>query len=241
MIAMMALLLASATSVLPNRPLRCELHSAAPPPQRVELYTSEGCSSCPPADRWLSALPVRDDRIVLAFHVDYWNELGWPDRFADARYSGRQRRIAARAGSRTVYTPAVFVEGAEFRSWRSRLPANPPGQVHELSATLSLDTRAVAVLDAQVPYPASATAHLALTEDALSSAIGAGENRGLQLRHDHVVRAYAGPKALTQPLQVDVPADLDRSRSRVLIWIEDADGRTLQALSRPLGACAMAP
>src|ERR1700675_951558 len=78
----------------------CSLHS---PPHRVavlELYTSEGCSSCPPADRWLSSLPQRgvtpDNAVLLAFHVDYWNQLGWPDRFSQPGFSQRQRVIAAR-------------------------------------------------------------------------------------------------------------------------------------------------
>lgn len=85
----------------------------------VELYTSEGCSSCPPADRWLRNLPARDDVVALAFHVDYWDYLGWRDRFADSRFTDRQRAMAARAGSGTVYTPEVALDGREWRRWSS--------------------------------------------------------------------------------------------------------------------------
>ena len=70
----------------------------------VELYTSEGCSSCPQADAWLSALPRDGSVLALAFHVDYWDSLGWADRFADAAYTSRQRHLPASSGARYVYT-----------------------------------------------------------------------------------------------------------------------------------------
>lgn len=78
----------------------------------VELYTSEGCSSCPPADRWLSqSLTQGADRVNwLAFHVDYWDSIGWPDRFASPAYSRRQEARVAATGARAVYTPQVIVD-----------------------------------------------------------------------------------------------------------------------------------
>jgi hypothetical protein len=83
----------------------------------VELYTSEGCDSCPPADRWLSATfaDPRQPAIALAFHVDYWDRLGWKDRFADARYTARQHAAAAANGATFVYTPQLLVQGREAR------------------------------------------------------------------------------------------------------------------------------
>lgn len=80
-------------------------------PVVVELYTSQGCSSCPPADRYLSELARRDDVIALALHVDYWDYLGWADSFADPDYSKRQRAYAAAAKQRTVFTPQIIVQG----------------------------------------------------------------------------------------------------------------------------------
>ncbi len=80
-------------------------------PVVVELFTSQGCSSCPPADAIISRLATRDDVIPLALHVDYWDYLGWPDRFASAAFSGRQRAYAKAANKRTVYTPQVVVQG----------------------------------------------------------------------------------------------------------------------------------
>ena len=85
----------------------------------VELYTSEGCSSCPSADRWLSRLielpEDEGDVLALAFHVDYWDYLGWKDRFSSAAYTSRQRQLGANNLQRTIYTPEFFVNGMEAR------------------------------------------------------------------------------------------------------------------------------
>lgn len=83
-------------------------------PVVVELYTSQGCSSCPPADQLLTELSKRQDVIALALHVDYWDYLGWKDNFGSAAYSNRQRAYAKAASKRTVYTPQVVVQGANF-------------------------------------------------------------------------------------------------------------------------------
>ncbi|MCB2130490.1 MAG: DUF1223 domain-containing protein [Rhodobacteraceae bacterium] len=87
--------------------------STAENPVVVELYTSQGCSSCPPADKVLQGLAKRDDVIALALHVDYWDYIGWKDSFADPGYSDRQRAYARFAGARTVYTPQMIVGGMD--------------------------------------------------------------------------------------------------------------------------------
>src|SRR5689334_12001294 len=98
--------------------------SAQSGPQAVpllELYTSEGCSSCPPADKWLSSIAAAGygtDKVVpLAFHVDYWDYIGWKDRFARPDFSDRQRWVAAIGRSDFVYTPQVILNGIDFRGW----------------------------------------------------------------------------------------------------------------------------
>ena len=83
----------------------------------VELYTSEGCNSCPPADRWLSALKSRPDVVGLAFHVDYWDRLGWKDRFASAEFTRRQSEQQSVNGARFSYTPQVVVDGHDRKDW----------------------------------------------------------------------------------------------------------------------------
>lgn len=113
--------LALATTCLPLAGAEpdCESHSTARRVAVIELYTSEGCNSCPPADRWVSSLPALGfsaDRVVPpAFHVDYWDYLGWRDRFAQASFCARQRAQADHAGARFVYTPQLLLNGADFR------------------------------------------------------------------------------------------------------------------------------
>src|SRR5689334_18662425 len=89
----------------------------------VELYTSEGCDSCPPADHWLSSLfsqGFRPDQVVpLALHVDYWDYIGWKDPFGRAEFSVRQRKLAAMRRPVVVYTPQVVLQGQDFRRWAS--------------------------------------------------------------------------------------------------------------------------
>ncbi|HTL15149.1 MAG TPA: DUF1223 domain-containing protein, partial [Thermomonas sp.] len=96
----------------------CATHSDAHAVPLVELYTSEGCSSCPPADRWFARQVGRTDATWLAFHVDYWDSLGWPDRFASAAYTRRQRQRVAAWASDTVYTPQVMVGPDIHAPWR---------------------------------------------------------------------------------------------------------------------------
>src|SRR5512140_3358736 len=87
----------------------------------VEPFTSEGCSSCPPAEKWLSALKSSSDlwkkAVPVAFHVDYWDHLGWRDRFAKPEFTSRQHRYAAAWGGDSVYTPGFVVNGKEWRGW----------------------------------------------------------------------------------------------------------------------------
>ncbi|MDE2275535.1 MAG: DUF1223 domain-containing protein, partial [Burkholderiales bacterium] len=96
----------------------CRATSGPMPPAVVELYTSEGCSACPPAERWLSSLTGRPGVIALAFHVDYWDRLGWADRFASPENTARQHAWARQAGNGTVYTPQVLLNGQDWRGWR---------------------------------------------------------------------------------------------------------------------------
>jgi hypothetical protein len=193
------------------------LHAAEPqyltvqsPPHTVallEVYTSEGCNSCPPVDDWVSSLSGRgfhsEQVIPLAFHVDYWDYLGWPDRFAQAAFSQRQRAIAAHRGSRTVYTPQLVLQGQDFRS-RSSF-RETVRQINRVKARADIAlqvmprTKALAVeAQATVTEPGAqqhAVMYVALYENNLSTAVTAGENRGRTLDHNFVVRQWIGPLA----------------------------------------------
>jgi hypothetical protein len=159
----------------------------------VELYTSEGCSSCPPADRWLSSLKgdprLWRDFTPIAFHVDYWDYIGWKDRFARPEYGDRQRRHAAEGGARVVYTPGVFRNGQEWRGWRHSVSV-APGDTDAGSLLVRVSGKRVT---ARFEPPAGLTPteplrlHVALLGMNLETEVGAGENRGRTLTHDFVV------------------------------------------------------
>lgn len=175
----------------------------------LELYTSEGCDSCPPADRWVSALAGRGldpERVVtLGFHVDYWNYLGWNDPFARADYSARQRAANQRNKARVVYTPQLLLNGADYR--RGTFKDDLADRVNAINQdqpgariSLKLATGPAGELSVQGTVAVAeaarkngAQAYLAVYENNLANAVTSGENRGKQLRHDFVVRALAGP------------------------------------------------
>lgn len=209
----------------------CSASSGAQPPAVVELYTSEGCSSCPPADRWLSTLKGRADVLALAFHVNYWDRLGWPDRFANAATTERQHRLQRASGAPYVYTPQVLLNGRDLRGWRgaklSQLSASP------VSLTLVREGARVQASIASPPSQALA-GYWAVLEDGHVSRVKAGENAGETLAHDHVVTLYRPVPAWdggTQSLSIDLPPVGSAAR-RIAFVVTDAAGTTpLQAVA----------
>lgn len=190
--------------------LQCSMDSGPRTAALVELYTSEGCDSCPPADRWLQGLAGRGfgaDRVVpLSLHVTYWDYIGWKDPYAQQRFTDRQRKLAQVLRARLVYTPQVLLQGRDFRRWYTaefdaevaRINARPPGA----SIRLSLDTARAGqfAVHAQAglldpAQAADAGLYLASYENKLVSKVAAGENRGRTLAHDYVVLEWAGPVA----------------------------------------------
>lgn len=183
----------------------------------VELYTSEGCSSCPPADRWLSTLEDRfgPERIVpLSLHVDYWDYLGWKDPYAQRRFSLRQRKLSQLQRMALVYTPQVVLQGRDFPAWQgsafdaavAAINAQPPRaritlQIHGLGkGELDIWARAE-VLDAT--QRSDAALYVAAFQNRLHSRITAGENRGRSLEHDYVVLDWQGPLAIGPQGRID--------------------------------------
>jgi len=162
----------------------------------LELFTSEGCSSCPPAEKWLSTFKSNPDlwkkTVPVAFHVDYWDHLGWRDRFAKPEFTSRQQRYAAQWGGDSVYTPGFVVNGREWRAWFSA-NALPPSskKVGSLRVTLSDDGKVGATFVVESTQPRALTLNVALLGTDLESDVKRGENSGRKLRHDFVVLQLA--------------------------------------------------
>lgn len=223
----------------------CEARSAVRQTPLVELYTSEGCSSCPPADRWLSSLPVQTNNagqprvLAAAFHVSYWDRLGWADRFASPVFTARQAALMRSSGARYVYTPQVLVDGRDWRGW----PVLPVAGEAPARAGIRL-LRTGAQVQVSVATGPGAPPRLggwwALLEDSHGTAVGAGENRGAQLRHDHVVRRYgqlpdwtpdrsASAETVLPPLAVDQNGEGGRLARLLVVVTDAATGAPLQA------------
>ena len=223
--------------------------SAASGPARVallELYTSEGCSSCPPADRWMSQLKAQGFKanqvIPLSLHVDYWDYIGWRDPFANPGFSSRQRQMARLAGAGVVYTPQVMINGRDFRNWYSSgsfnrqleaLKQAPASANIQLKLSKTVPDR----LDAYVSVSGqkdNLVLYLALYENDLWSSVNAGENSGVKLHHDYVVREWRGPiRVGDAPLQQSLPfrAEWQAAKTGVVAFLQHAvSGEVVQAL-----------
>lgn len=253
--------LASAASAV------CSAHSPAHRVALVELYSSEGCNSCPPADNWLSQWKdsgAAQGIVPLALHVDYWNSLGWTDRFSQHRFTERQQTLTDLAGGHTIYTPEIFVSGRELRNWSQRdsfqnrigkIAAEPA----QANVTLELKPQTPGAFDVAAQFTSRTAgaadplnAYLAVYENSLSSQVGAGENSGATLHHERVVRQWIGPVPLVagnaqirrdiriQDLAVNADADANgkavAGRFGVVGFVENgATGEVLQVAE--LAAC----
>jgi hypothetical protein len=245
------LVLFLAAAVLAHATPACSSQSPQHRVPLVELYTSEGCSSCPPMDAYISGLrgsALADGRaVVLALHVDYWDYIGWKDRFASPAFTRRQHELAGRARHGTVYTPEVFVDGREQYPARRlqdevvRLERVAPAASITLGGAIGTDGKLQLRADARSAQPARL--QIAVTEDGLSSRIGAGENRGSTLHHDAVVRAWLDPVELApvrglHAVAVDraiaLPAGANPAGLRLAAFVQGSDGEVLQAWSQPV-------
>ena len=236
----------------------CSKHSPPHTVALLELYTSEGCSSCPPADRALSKLRSGgtgsaqglgiDQVVPLSLHVDYWNDIGWKDVFSSRTYTDRQHWLSSLANSRTVYTPEMFVAGQELRNWSGAI-ANAVRRVNEQPARADIGITLGKIDSASLPVQITAQTrqggklYVALYENGLSTAVRAGENSGAVLHHDYVVRQWLGPIALSgKPgseqavvtRALAVPTGAATRQLGVAAFVQTDKGDVLQALALPL-------
>ncbi len=192
--------------------------------QLIELYTSEGCSSCPPADQWLSNYTSHpqlwSDIIPVAYHVDYWDYIGWPDRFADPGYSLRQRLHARQGNISQVYTPGFVVDGEEWRGWYRKKTAPLVGQGEAGVLTLTIQQK-----DFLANFNRQADKlTIAILGFNLKTPVKAGENKGEFLNHDFVVLAVKDYKAMGKEWRGKLPAisaDYQATSLGVAAWVSD--------------------
>lgn len=162
----------------------------------VELYTSQGCSSCPPADNLLGQIADRDDIIALALHVDYWDYIGWTDAFADPAHTTRQRAYARAKGSKMIYTPQMIVQGEAHvigtksmelaDAINAAVRAKPP-----VSVSLTRNGDRVSVqAEGRGSLPSDIAVHVVSYTPEASVSIRAGENRGRTLTYHNIVESW---------------------------------------------------
>ena len=200
---------------------------AAPPagadPVVVELFTSQGCSSCPPADAMLAELAARDDVIALSLHVDYWDWIGWPDTFGSEASSDRQRRYAAAAGSSVVYTPQFVVGGVDAVAGAKGMALAETVRAHQGATgdVLGRDARGDLTL-AATGRPARLS--LVLVEPEASVAIERGENAGRTVTYARVVREWRDLGAWDGAAGTMAVPPAPRGLVRVVLAQETTDG-----------------
>jgi len=224
--------------------------NSSPKASLLELYSSEGCSSCPPAEAWTNQLKsapgLWKDIFPMVFHVDYWDGLGWPDRFARPEYTQRQRTYAARLGQDSVYTPEFIVNGLEWhRSWLGG--PDLPSAGAEKSGELSLTVRkadgkfSARYLPAASDPGQALTLNVALLGFNLTTDVTRGENSGSKLEHDFVVLSYRSAPLRTeadhvfQSDPVAMKSSTNDPPTAVVAWVSRIDGSILQVAGGWLG------
>jgi len=188
----------------------------------IELYSSEGCSSCPPAEAWLGGL--RDapglwrDFVPVAFHVNYWDRLGWPDRFARKEFTARQYAYAHEWRSGSVYTPEFVLDGEE---WRAAFGRNPPPASAEKAGVLTVDYAEDGVCRVHFALSGDYAVNVALLGAGIRSNVRAGENQGRDLRHDFVVLAWKTAELSGGTAELSLPKSAEKGigRQALAVWI----------------------
>ncbi|MEP6685363.1 MAG: DUF1223 domain-containing protein [Verrucomicrobiota bacterium] len=195
----------------------------------LELFTSEGCSSCPPAEAWLSKLKdapgLWQNFVPMAFHVDYWDRLGWRDPFASKVWTARQYEYSGRWNSSSVYTPGFVLDGREWRNdGIPSVSAETPGI---LKISMTSPDSVTAIFQPAKADGRSFDVHVARLGFGLKINVKAGENSGRQLQHDFVVLSLADAAIGSGPKEVRLPASTVASNSRgaIAAWVTET-GKT---------------
>jgi hypothetical protein len=196
----------------------------------LELFTSEGCSSCPSADKLLPVLAEEDSNIItLSFHVDYWDNLGWKDAFSDALFTERQRQYAEQFHLESIYTPQLVINGQyELVGSNKQKAESFIKKVQQESSTAEIKINDVKKQDQTL----SISCHLegdiknaelltALVQKHAERKIGGGENRGATLQHTNVVRSFIKNDAKSNMnFSMKIPTDLKDTEWQLVIYLQ---------------------
>ena len=235
-------------AIQPAIAAECSAKSGVETVPLLELYTSEGCSSCPPADKWMSS--IKADKVTpLAFHVDYWDYIGWKDRFSKAEYSDRQRKTAAFGGAGFVYTPQFVMNGRDFKGWDDSRLSQSVEESQKLASRANLSLNVVTAANGDITLKSSAQAvkpsdaktsdiFVAIYENKLVSQVKAGENSGSTLKHDYVVREFFGAYQLSNQNEFSknfiLKPDWKGRDGGAVIFVQNSQtGEILQSLALP--------
>ncbi len=186
----------------------------------LELFTSEGCSSCPPAEDWLSSLKedagLWREFVPVAFHVDYWDHLGWRDAFAREEFTKRQRAYAAMWRSGTVYTPGFVWQGGEWSDWRSGKRKSVAGKAGVLKVVLD-NGKLTVDFDQKGVWDV----HAAFLGCGIVVSVRAGENAGRKLTHDFVALTHVESAVTAFPVDIEMrrPAAQSADKLALAVWI----------------------
>lgn len=188
----------------------------------LELYTSEGCSSCPPAEAWFGGLREEPglwrDFVPVAFHVVYWDRLGWRDRFASKDFTARQYAYASQWSSDSVYTPGLVLDGGE---WRENSGQHLPPASTEKAGVLSVEYADNGTCRVKFASMGDYEAHVALLGGGIVSHVRSGENKGRTLRHEFVALALTTARLEAGAAQVMLPSTAREGVTRVAlaVWV----------------------
>ncbi len=204
-----------------------ELSSSKLQTQIIELYTSEGCSGCPPADKWLSSLKPNTGLwkafIPMAYHVDYWDYIGWKDIFANAKNSKRQRQHYKKGNIPSVYTPGILKAGKEWRAWRFNTAILPSEKIVGVLKASFKNGKLHVFFDNKTAVQFFKL-NIALLAMDVKTQVKAGENAGESLAHDFVVIKQKQFHSHKTQWQIQMPKDFFQSqypKTALAIWVED--------------------
>lgn len=197
----------------------------------LELYTSQGCSSCPPAERWINTFKQRhiehpklwQQTVPINFHVDYWDYIGWEDPFARPTFSQRQRDYQQFKHSRNVATPGFMVDGTGWNGWFWKRPLPTTAVKAPGIITAIINDGTAAVKFASPAGLQDLKLHIALLGFDQSTHIRRGENSGRQLKHDFVVIAYQQQDfkqdSETTKTQLPSTGEFSSERQAIVVWL----------------------